>query len=258
MFTQLQLSDITNKQLTLLRYLYKFPYLNTNQFQKLFKHSNPRTIQEWLKNLTLKKYIIPHDFNRNKFIANTKPAIYSLSLLARKRLKQEKKLDINVLNRIYQEKKLSYKSIDQTIFLADIYLNILSQIEGGEKLHFSTKANLRGYDYFPTPLPDAYIALSCPNKKTKRYFLFLLTIYIPWKILRSKIEKLVEYSENNRWSEISNDPLPLFLFVCLNEQSKRQINKIISNNLPRASFYLSTKTKIQSAGFKGDVWEKVE
>ncbi len=251
------MSNITNKQITLLLHLYKFFFLNTNQFQKLLKHKNPRTVQEWLKDLTTKKYITAHDFNRTKNIANTIPTIYSLTLLARKRLKSEKNCDIAVLNRIYQEKKLSRQSIYQHVFLAQMYLNLSSQMEGQEKLHFSTKANLKHFDYFPNPLPNAYIAISSSSKKTKRYFLFLLTVYIPWKILRSRIEQIVQYSEGNQWGQATGEPLPMFLFVCSNDKVKKQIEGIIQSNLPRASFYLSTKASIQSSGFKGDAWEKV-
>src|SRR5438270_877384 len=117
----MQLPLITDKQLQLLTYLYKFSFLNTNQFKILCNHTNVRTVQAWLQDLTTKNYIIPYDFNRNQSGANTRPTIYSLNKLARQRLKQEENCDISILNRVYQEKRLSKPTIYQHVLLADLY-----------------------------------------------------------------------------------------------------------------------------------------
>ena len=251
-----QLPKITNKQLDVLLYLYKFYFLSTNQLQKLFHHKKPQTVQKWLKDFKDKNCIATHDFKENKFISNTQPAVYYLTKLARQKLKKNKNLDIDILNRVYQTKSLSSQFVRNCIFLADIYLNLESQVKTGEKLHFSTKANLQGFDYFPTPMPDAYIAIKTP-KKTKRSFLFLLNSKIPWRILDQRMMAYVEYSHDNHWADYSSDPLPSFLIICLNEGTKKHIYKTIASESPDTSFYLTTKDTIQKLGFTGGVWERV-
>lgn len=253
----LKLPKITDKQLNLLYYLYKFYFLNTNQFQKLFHHKRPQTVQKWLKDLKDKNYIARHDFKENKFIANVEPAVYYLTKLARFKLKSNEKCDMDVLNRVYQTKSLSNVFVTNCIFLADIYINLVSQMKGREKLHFSTKANLKGFDYFPSPMPDAYIAIKTP-KKTRRSFLILLNPKIPWRILDRRMITYVEYTYDNHWADYSADPLPSFLIVCPNEGTKKHLYKVISNETPATSFYLITKATIQESGFKGDVWQKVK
>jgi hypothetical protein len=70
----LKLPKITNKQTALFHYLYKFYFLNTNQFQKLLNHKQPQTVQKWLKDLNDKK-IIGRNYS-NKLGDNTMMAIY--------------------------------------------------------------------------------------------------------------------------------------------------------------------------------------
>lgn len=253
----LKLPKITNKQITLLYFLYKFYFLNTNQFQKLCHHKNPKTVQKWLKNLRDKEYIKIHKIIENKFIANTQPTIYYLTKLARQKLKNDEKCDLVILNRVYQKKPLSNEFVKNCILVADIYLNLASQMANGEKLHFSTKTNLKGFDYFPSPLPDAYIAIKTPQKN-RRSFLIIINPKIPWRVIDQRMIDYVAYSYNNRWGDYSPDPLPSFLIICPNGGTKKHLYKIISNETPNTSFYLTTKDTIQEFGFKGDVWEKVE
>jgi hypothetical protein len=253
----LKLPKITNKQVEILHYLYKFYFLNTNQFQKLFHHKKPQTVQKWLKDLKTKKYIASYDFKENKFIANTKPTVYYLAKLARQKLKNNKKYDQNILNRVYQTKTLSKGFVINSIFLADIYINLVSEMEIGEKLHFSTKTNLKGFDYFPSPLPDAYIAIKT-SQKTRRSFLILINPKMPWQVLDQIIINYVAYSDDNDWGDYSSDLLPSFLIICPNKGTQKHVEKVISNETPSTSFYLTTKETIEEFGFSGNVWKKVE
>lgn len=253
----LKLPKITNKQIELLHYLYKFYFLNTNQFQKLLNHKNPKTVQKWLKDLKDKKYINIHKIRENKFVANTEPNIYYLTKLARLKLKSDKKCDLDILNRVYQTKLLSNGFVKNCIFIADIYINLLSQTKIGEKLHFSTKTNLKGFDYFPSPLPDAYMAIKT-LQKTRRSFLILINPKIPWRVIDQRMINYVAYSYDNHWADYSSDPLPSFLIICPNKSTQKHLDKVISSETPNTSFYLTTKDTIQEFGFEGDIWKKVK
>lgn len=255
----IKLPKITDKELSILLYLYKFRFLNTNQFQKLFNHKKPQIVQKWLKDLKDKGFVSAHDFNdinHNGYIVHTKPTIYRLTKLARRKLKTNPKCEIEELDRIYQEKDVTDDFINRFVFIADVYLNLLNQLEGEEKLHFFTQSNLRGFEYMPNPLPNAYIAIKKP-KKTKRYFLIYIDRRKPWLVQDKIINKYIEYVSNNDWSVYSNDPLPKFLIICPNDKRQKYFYELISNSQTNQSFYLATKASIQQAGFKGD-WQKVE
>lgn len=251
MINKTSLPKITKRQLDILLYLYKFRYLNINQLQKLLKHKNPRTIQEWIKNLKEKGYI-----NYYKSSSVTKPAICSLTKLARTKLKGNPKCEIEELNRIYQEDGLSKAFINNHLFIADIYLNLILQTKGKEKLHFSTQANLRNFDYMPSSI-DAFISIK-NSKNVKRYFLILVDGRKPWFVQDKNIKELIEYVDNNEWAKVSSDPSPSFLIICPNAKRKKHFHKLISDALTNSKFYLSTREAIKLSGFNGNAWEKIE
>ncbi len=253
----LEFPKITDKQLDVLHFLYKFYFLNTNQFQILFKHKKPQTVQKWLKDLKDKGYVSIHDFNENEFIANTKPSVYHLTKLARLKLKDNKDYDANVLNRVYRIKSVSNEFVYNCVFLADMYIGLLSQMKSGQKLHFLTKSDLGGFNCLPSPLPDAYIAVKS-SQKTSRFFLILLNPRVPWRILDKRITAYIDYSDGNHWADYSSDPLPPFLIVCPNEGTKKHLFRLIDDQAPGTPFYLASKDAIQETGFKKNVWQKVE
>lgn len=134
------LPKITTKQKEILLLLYKFRFLTTNHFVKLFNHKDPHRIKEWLSDL-IEKDCIRRNYDRKSFGDNTKPAVYYLAPKARLVLKKEKELDFSELEYIYKEKKRTKKFIDHSLFLADVYLFLLSQKSAKEEIKFFTKEN---------------------------------------------------------------------------------------------------------------------
>lgn len=253
----MKLLHLSKNEKSILNYLYKFRFINTNQFQDLFGYKYPRTVQLWLKKLKSKGYVTYRNFDRNNFYYNRSPAIYSLTKLARLKLKTDPKYEIRQLNRIYQEAKLSQSYVDRYIFIINIFLNLLSQVNEGQKLHFSTKVNLSGFDYFPDPLPDAYIALKSPGKAA-RYFLIYFDERIPLRKLKERIEGYLEYVEANDWGLYSKDPLPSFLLILPKTYMKKKAVNLINQSFTDGKFFVSTRQDIINANFSSQAWEKIE
>jgi hypothetical protein len=254
-----KLPPITDKQKEILLYLYKFRFLNTHQIQKLLNHKNPNRTLSWIKDLIEKKCINRH-YDRKSFEDNTKPATYYLGSKARHILKSEKNLDFEQLEYIYSEHRREKKFISHCLFLADVYLFLLSQKEEKEDLKFFTKVDLNGYEYFPQPLPDAFIAVK--GQDTKRYFLDLFDEYTPPFALRQRVRKYLEYAENSDWDENTDyAPLPFILIICPTESLKKHINIYTKSLLEKTyedkiSLFLTTKKRIEVAD-KENVWQKV-
>lgn len=256
--TTINLPTVTHKQLDIFNWIYKFRFLNTNQIQKLMHHKNPQGIQIWLKDLTQKEYL-KQWYSTKTFIDKMTPAIYSLSLLSRKKLKTNDKYEIKVLNRIYNDKDASQTFINHNLLTTDIYL--ILEDEYKDKLHFSTLADLIGYEYFPKPLPDAYIAIK-EFKQSKRFFLYIFDQGIPRYALRAKVQKYFEYAESNSWQEnTENSSFPGILIVCADEKMKEFLNKFIKNRLEEEncdlSFFLSTREIIKRYKEIDEIWQKV-
>jgi hypothetical protein len=251
---------ITKKQKEIINYLYKFRFLNTHQIQKLLNHKNSNGILVWIKDLINKKYI-NRKYERNSFENNTKPAIYYLGTKARLFLKNEKNLNFGQLEYIYSENRRHTKFIDHCLFISDVYLYLLSQKEDSEDLKFFTKGELIGYEYFPQPLPDAFIAVKGQNV-TKRYFLDSFDEYIPPFALRQRVKKYLEYAENSNWNENTDSaPLPTVLIICPTESLKTHISIYAKSLLEKTyedkvSLFLTTKARINN--IDKDLWQKVE
>ncbi len=255
------LPTITEKQKEILFLLYKFRFLNTNQFQILLNHKSPSLIQNWLKDLFEKKYV-GRNYERLVFGDNTKPAIYYLSSKARHILKTREDVDILELNRIYNEKRREKKFIDRCIFIAEIYLFFVKNKNPEDTLHFLPRAQLRGLDYFPKPLPDVYIVVESKDE-TKRYFLDFFEEYVPSFVLRKRVKQYLKYVGDKVWEENTQEAeSPTILFVCPHEKRRKHIffygKNLIERSYVDLDLYLTTKDIILKGSEINNIWVKVE
>lgn len=251
----------TTKQKEILFLLYKFRFLTTNHFVKLFNHKDPHRIKEWLSDLLEKKYINRH-YDRKSFGENAKPAIYFLAPKARQILKTEKDVDLAELEYIYKESSRTKKFINHNLFLVDMYLFLLDNKSKDEVIKFFTKVDLRRYEYFPNPIPDAFI--SVVGETIKHYFLDVFDEATPPFVLRKRVRMYLDYVEKPDWDDNTNFTLfPKILFICPHESMKKHIEKYTKSLLEktyeeRISLFLTTKTKIEHGDQDNNIWEKIE
>lgn len=251
---------ITKKQKEILLYLLKFRFLHTHQIQTLMNHKNPNRTLSWLKDLIEKDYVKRH-YDRKSFTDNAKPAVYYLGPKSRHVIAKEKEMDLENLEFIYQEKRREKKFINRCLFIADVFLYLLSQKDEEEVMKFFTKIDLRGYEYFPDPLPDAFIAVK-GKTETRRYFLDFFDAFTPPFVLRSRVRMYLDYAEKSDWDENTDYvPLPSILFICSNQRTKNHI-KHYSKALfektyeDKIKLFLTTIGKIINSEDK-NIWEKV-
>jgi len=216
------LPDTTNKHKELLYYLYRFRFLHTKHFQKLCNHKDPHRVKEWLSYLTNNGFITM-DYSRKTVAASQQPAIYSLAPKARHILKENKKCEIAVLQRIYKEKTRTERFIKKCLFIADMYLFFLAQKKQDEELSFFTESMLTTYDFFPEELPSAYIVVK-KGVKTRRYFLEVFDALTSLGRIRYKFRSYLEYRESGEWeANAGGEKFPALLFVFPSERIKKHI-----------------------------------
>lgn len=252
-----KITSITHKQKEIILYLYKFRFLTTNQIQQLLNHKNSTRINEWLIDL-LQKNMIKRVVASKSFYDKSKPLIYFLGPSARTILKQELQLGSESLEYIYSEKRRDTKFIEHCLFLADVYKYLQ---EDKKELQFFTKNQLRDYEYFPQPIPDAFIAIKGKDS-TRRYFLDLFDEYTPPFALRNRVRMYLDYVENSSWDENTDyAPFPSILFICPTENMKKHIQKYAKALLEKTfedkiSLFLTTKLQFKTNG--NNIWQKVE
>ena len=236
----------TEQQKQIIIYLYQFRYLIVRQLLKLLNHKDPRRIQEWLTDLVKRKYIAQIS---NEEIS--KGFIYCLDTKARSILKEEENIDSTVLGRLYKEKQKDAPFIKWHLFLTDIYLYFLSQKEKGQELNFFTAQELKGFGYFPDPLPSAFIEV-VDKKETTRYFLDYFDEYTPPFAIRRRVKLYMEYLKSGNWeANTDNAPFPSILFVLSSEKLKRHIQiytrELLKKNLgDDIELFLTIKSEIKT------------
>ena len=258
MDTQLQL---TPKEQEIPYLLYRFRFLTTYQFQHLFNHSSPSQVKEWLKKLTQQHYIYSN--YKRTYGENTKPAVFCLDRKSIQLLKNHSKCEPSILKRIYAEKTRSLQFQNHSLFITNLYLQLKKETEKQKTLHFSTKEDLRNYASFPETLPDAYIAIKDPEKRTQRYFIHVFDQGEPFYAIQAIVDQLVNYVKECKWQEVSHDPLPSILFIFTGEKLKDSIYRYIIKTLKNSpevklSFFVGIKLIIQAEGLHPGLWKKVE
>ncbi|MEX0616621.1 MAG: replication-relaxation family protein [Candidatus Woykebacteria bacterium] len=247
--------NITKKQTEIPYLLYRFRFLNTRHIQTMMNHKDPRRSNRWLLDLT-KKGILERTYSK-KFGENTKPAVYFLAKGSRNILKGRKGVNEALLNRIYRERTRSQSFRDQSMFIADVYLNLKSQTKG--EYHFFTKSELEDHKYLPNPHPEAYIAIN-EGKELKRYFLKIIDKQVPRFVIRNQIKDLFKYYSSEKWQNQTKNPFPTVLIICPSYVTRAFVAKFIAETRgyeeAELNFYLSTEDQIKAKGIKPDIWQK--
>lgn len=255
------LPKTTNSQIKIIKDIYKFRFINTYQFQKIFNHKDPTMVKEWLKNLREKGYI-DMDYKRNDIEENRNPAKYFLTPLGRKFLKGQKGFDIAFLERVYKEKGRSPIFKNHCSDIVDMYLFLRSQKDPDEELKFFTESNLTKYEYFPKTKFDAYIVLQKKNR-IRRFLLHIFSASDPNWLPVQKLRDYIAYFDKNTWQENTNDsPFPTLLFVLPTDSLKYDVFKDTQKVLRKAitvdiQLFLETKNAIKTKDPK-HIWQKVE
>lgn len=255
-----KLPKTTPSQKQIIKHIYKFRFINTNQLQRLFNHTDPTMAQEWLKDLKINKYI-DNDYKREDGSKNNIAAKHFLAPLGRKFLKGKPGFDIDFLERVYKEKGRTDIFKNHCIAIVDMYLFFLSQKKQDEELKFFTESNLTKYEYFPETELDAYIVIQKENKKS-RFFLHIFDDSDPKWLPEPIIKEYVKYFNEYKWQENTNDcPFPVILFVLPTEKNKYHIFKYGQAVLQKAfatdiHLFVETKERIKT-GDPNKLWMKV-
>lgn len=249
-------SKINTNQQHILSLLYKFRFLTIKQLQTYFKHKDSHRIKEWLTDLKEKKYISVIMDKTNP----TKPYVFCLATKARYILRDDENYDKSFLERLHKEKGLKELFRNHLLFIFDTYLYFISRQEKDTTLHFLTKQDLSGYDFFPEELPDVYIAVESKNGIDK-YFLELFDEYRDKPgLVRYAIRKYLDYSENGDWQANTNDSsFPSLLFIMTNERRKAFVSHYGKSKLAKTFVDISLSVTTQGAVKlnKDNIWTEL-
>jgi hypothetical protein len=117
--------------------------------------------------------------------------------------------------------------------------------------------NYDHYDYYPRPLPDAYIRLET-SEGQKEFFLDIFGHRQPFFVRIRRIKKYLAYAESGEW----NGELPVILMVCEDKSTHKRLRKRIASELRSAyediTFATSNIQYLLDANNNGKVWLPID
>lgn len=247
------LPNITNKQKEIILFIYRFRFLNRIQLQKLLKNKDHRNINSWLKDLTLKNYIIRIYEKSNQI--NTIPAKYFLSINGIKYLKSIS-IDSSLLKKFRQEKRRSDNFIEKSIFIADIYLKLLSlESMQNDSLKFYSQSDFPKEGVIRELMPDFAYVYKVDNK-LQHFVGEIFTDNMKSYQVLGRIKKYLEYFEDDE------DPINI-IFICNRDSTVNSIERYIyryirDNENLNANIYTATKEQVEENGMEIQLFKSIK
>lgn len=250
-----QQRQLNQGQIDVLMMLYKFRYGSRDLIASSLDKQNGTAMYSRLSILAKQGYVATRFEPSYKL--SGRPAEYYLlpqALRALQELTEPDGLDDRAIKNSYKDKTASSQFISHCLSIYTIY-NQLKSMYGS--LQFFTKRELTAYDYFPKPLPDAFISLKL-GSETRRYFLEVIEAETPPFVVDRRLRQLSDYYENDDWA-VTEMPFPAIICICENgsteKRFRKQVNRLLNRSDTDIPFYTTTKPALIGSS-KGDnaIW----
>jgi len=259
-------SKATNKQLAVLKQLYRFRFGTTDLLARSLDLKDGRYIHTRLEALVGQGYI-GKDYDSSCKLEG-KPATYYLLPKAFKALKQQhkatgKELSEKTLRNAYKDKEAPKPFIARKLAVFAIYDKL--RATHGQSLKFWTKdqLNFDKYDYFPKPKPDAYLTITPEGirPRARNFFLSYLDDDAPFFVHVRRLQKCIEYVEAGEWEEATSSKLRGVLLVCESTGLLKRVRKKLAQAVDEVETprfcYTTLQALKDSTPEDDEVWQMV-
>jgi hypothetical protein len=246
---------LNREQQEVLELLYRFRFGTSELIAKYFNKNKGMDVYRRMKILE-DQGLIGKRFDSSYKIRGRPAAYYLLPAGARTLTEYlgKDKTDYNI-NSLYKDKNdISEQFIDHNLSILAIYIQLKALYPD---IKLFTKRQLTIYDYFPKPLPDAYISLKVKGN-TNRYFLELYEASVPSFVIDRRIRKLIDYYQDEIWQD-KGSPFPTILCVAENGSVEKRLIKQIQRALYKTEADVTFYTTSLKAALNKDraVWSDV-
>lgn len=234
---------LNDDQLKTLELLYKFRYSSSDLIAQYFNKPNGNFVYKRLKILQEQGYIGKR-FDSSYRIKGKSAAYYLLPKGARKLQEQrgsEDKDSINIKT-IYRNKSASETFISHCLNILTAYNSL--KVIYGDRLSFFTRSDLVAYDYFPSPLPTAFITLK--GESDDRHFFFeLLSDSQPFFAHVRRMQQYAAYYDSDEW-DVTETSFPTILLVCSSKALQTRMMKYLSKQGDELSVYTTSFDQLKN------------
>jgi hypothetical protein len=234
------------EQIEVLELLYKFRFGSNNLIAQYFGKKDRSFVFKRLKILQEQGYIGKR-FDSSYRIRGKPVAYYLLPAGARELQNHRNDTDEINIKAIYKDKTVKEQFIGHCLDIFSIYIRL--KVQYGDKLKLFTKSDVAGFDYFPRPLPDAYMRLNTSHGE-KQFFLDIFHDDQPFFKAVRRVKQYIEYAGSGEWSTTETD-FPAILAVCESPTLQKRLQKRITKSLDEAwddelVFALATKAGLSA------------
>lgn len=244
---------LNEQQLEVLRLLYKFRFGTNDLFAQYFGKKDRSFVYKRLS-ILLERGLIGKRFD-SSYRLQGKPAVYYLTPDGARMLQEARDVQVNI-KAIYKDKTVSEQFIAQSLEVFAMRNRLNAQYDG---LSFFTRTdtNREEYDYFPRPLPAAYVRFKGSDK---HFFLDIFHDNEPHFVAKQRMKQYVKYDEDGDWAVTETD-LPVVLAVCESSNIAKRVQKYMAKALDDSwddemTFASTTKAELLSDALA--IWQRTD
>lgn len=252
--------SLTKAQLDILIALYKFRFITVDLVVEYMGLKTKTHSYNRLKSLVEQEYVDKRYSNTDSI--DRRPAVYFALSGAINVLKANTGLDKTALNAMYKDKLTSQPYIDRFLLTFAIF-NRFKATYGNQRLDFFTKREMSQHDFFPKPLPDAYITIKNEGREDSRFFLELFDANTQNKKQWQRIKFYMDHCGVGDWEDETEWGYPSLLYICETPQVEKRIQrhaeKLQSSTGAEMNVYTtSCRALLAAKSAKEAIWSDID
>ena len=247
---------LNDKQILLLKLLYKFRFITVGLLQTARGHKYQATHNDRLKVLYDQEYIGRH-YN-DTYRIDRRYAEYFILPKGIRVLKDLGTLNTTVLKNMYGDKTACPQFTAHSLGIFDLY-NVFRRLYP-DTFSFYTKTELAGREDMPQILPDVYLKTK-DDALNRRFYLDAVDDLAQLLLVKRKITSYVKHCDSIEWQETGKIYANVLLVV-EHTSTEKTLHKYIEKKLSYSGvdiqFYTTTRQALTEAESSSDtIWRQV-
>lgn len=260
------LPPLTIKQKHILTFIYRYRFLNRIHIQTLLAHKSPSLINEWLADLTTKKYL-------NRIFSptlkeNTYPAVYSIGINGIRYLKQNETITQEQARNLYAEQKRKPSFIQHCLALANFACSLVTLMRQQQKeatfitkVDFSADTDDDKLLFLKNMKPDAYYTYNGTGI-AQAAFIEVIDDYVPAQVLANKIQRYFQAANDTDWEVLDTNRFPSLILLLPSIKKLSSLQRIIkqvknrfdTEDAEELRCNLALASDLQEKSIADDIW----
>jgi len=251
--------SLNKSQLDILLTLYKFRFLTRDLWVDYTDRKTGSYEYFRLLRLVDQGYIGRHYTRQDSIDRN--PAVYFALPDGIKALKRLTDLEPTAFNGMYKDRLANRATINRCLLIFAIF-NRFKSFFGNQRLNYYTKREMAQYDFFPRPLPQAYITVKNEGKDDDQYFLELFDASTQNKKHWQRLKFHMDQSDSGNWEAAGRD-YPDLLLICETPQVERLVQRLAekmqaSTGADMAVYTTSYNALLNARSLNDEIWSNID